>query len=99
MKTPSRDAVLKTLRAHELALRELGADSVSLFGSVAREDAKAESDVDILLDYRPALRGLGVIHLFQAIEALFDRPVDVVARTSLHPALRGSIEADAIRAF
>lgn len=77
----------------------MGIAGVYLFGSTARGDSRPDSDIDVLFDYLPAVRGLNVIGLYQAIEDLFDGPVDVVARNSVHPALKPRIEADAIRVF
>ena len=42
-----RDEIIRVLRTHEAELRAVGVASVSLFGSVARNDAGPDSDVDI----------------------------------------------------
>jgi uncharacterized protein len=43
-------SVLDTLRAHEADLRRLGAAHVAVFGSVARGEARTESDIDVLVE-------------------------------------------------
>jgi predicted nucleotidyltransferase len=43
-----RDEVLAILDAHREELQKLGVKSLSLFGSVARDEAHADSDVDLL---------------------------------------------------
>jgi len=48
--------VIATLRAHEAELRQAGIHRLSLFGSVARGDAEAESDVDLAVEFDPAGR-------------------------------------------
>lgn len=42
--------VLDTLRSHESDLRRLGVSHAAVFGSVARGEAGAESDIDVLVD-------------------------------------------------
>jgi predicted nucleotidyltransferase len=45
-----RDEVLRILETHLAEIRAMGVRSLSLFGSVAREQASDSSDVDILVD-------------------------------------------------
>ena len=99
MAPPSKTKVMKPIGAHEGELRALGVDTVFLFGSVARGGSTVESDVDLFFEYKPSARGLDVIGLYLAIEELFDGPVDVVARKTIHPALKPHIEADAVQVF
>jgi hypothetical protein len=46
----SLNGVLRTLRDHEEELRRLGAPHAAVFGSVARGEARAGSDIDVLVD-------------------------------------------------
>ena len=48
-----RERVVRELRAHEADLRALGVARLWLFGSVARGDARPDSDVDVLIDIIP----------------------------------------------
>src|SRR6266481_2765420 len=43
-------SVLEILRAHESDLRRLGVAHAAVFGSVARSEARAESDIDVLVE-------------------------------------------------
>jgi uncharacterized protein len=50
----SRDSVLAILRAHEAPLRQRGVTRAALFGSTARREATADSDIDIMIEIDPA---------------------------------------------
>jgi len=93
--------VIAVLVAHREDLRARGVQHAALFGSVARGEARPDSDLDILVELDPHAR----IGLFQYagirryIAELFAGPVDVVDRHSLKPHVRPSAESDAIQAF
>jgi predicted nucleotidyltransferase len=91
-----RDAAISTIRAHLDELRALGVGSISLFGSVARDEARPESDVDVLVDLvRPSgLVGLMRIRFF--LEDLLSARVDVVTRGGLDPATLRNVIRDAV---
>ena len=83
------------------ALKARGATSLYLFGSVARDEAKNASDLDLFLDYDPhkkfSLVDLVDIKLF--LEEELGIAVDVTTRDSLHPMLRDDIEKSAVHVF
>jgi len=57
---------------------------LELFGSFAGGGARPESDVDLLVTFAPEARpGLGIVALQQELEAIFDRPVDLLTRESV----------------
>lgn len=51
-----RDEALSIIRAHEAELRAMGVESLELFGSVARDEAGPESDVDVLVGVTKEVR-------------------------------------------
>ena len=57
-----RDEALRILKEHEGELRDRGVLHLRIFGSVARDEANAESDVDLLADFDPDRR-MGLIAL------------------------------------
>ncbi|MDO5117897.1 MAG: nucleotidyltransferase domain-containing protein [Eggerthellaceae bacterium] len=68
----------KTIEYFAVSLaKKYGAKEVSLFGSYARNEARADSDVDILLD-KGAIRGMGVLDFQDELSALLNKSVDVV---------------------
>jgi len=73
---------------------QYGAHNLRVFGSVARGDDRAHSDVDLLVDMDPDRSLLDIVGLGQDLEALLDRKVDVLTGASLHPALRDRILAE-----
>jgi uncharacterized protein len=97
----NRDQVIATLRAHKRELRDRGVLHAALFGSLARGEEKASSDVDILIELETdAPIGLfEYVGIEQYLGDLFDGRVDVANRTSLKAHVRPSAERDAIYAF
>jgi uncharacterized protein len=71
-----------------------GASNLRVFGSVARGDDIAASDLDLLVDMEPERSFLDIVGLSQALEELLERRVDVLTDASLHPALRARILAE-----
>jgi predicted nucleotidyltransferase len=93
--------VLDTLRTHEGELRRLGVSHAAVFGSVARGEAIAESDVDVLVELDET-RPMGLFQYARLklyIDGLLDGAGDVVNRRTLKPMLRENILRDAISAF
>ena len=67
----------------------------------ARDDARPDSDTDIMIEIDPAARVtlFDYVGLKDFIASLFDGPVDVVNREGLKPYVRPAVTADAIYAF
>ncbi|HEY0419348.1 MAG TPA: nucleotidyltransferase domain-containing protein [Acetobacteraceae bacterium] len=93
--------VIATLRAHEAELRAAGIRRLSLFGSVARGDAEAGSDVDLAAELDPEARiGLfALAALERRLTELVGRPVELLPEPVEMPRLRANLERDRIRAF
>jgi predicted nucleotidyltransferase len=92
---------LEILRTHETDLRQLGVAHAAVFGSVARGETRADSDVDVLIELDDA-QPIGVFEYARLklyIGQLFNGASDVVNRRTLKPLLRGNILLDAIDAF
>ncbi len=84
-------------RLHDL-VRRFGLNRVTVFGSAVREDLRADSDIDVLVEHRPGVeRSLtSETDLRRALEALFDRDVDVVEPTTLRPDIRERAEQEGV---
>ncbi len=78
--------------------RRNGIVELSLFGSALRDDFGPGSDYDLLVAFGPTIRvgliGLGRIE--RELEAVMDRPVDLVPREGLKRRVRDSVLADAV---
>lgn len=92
---------LTQLRALEPQLRQFGVASLYLFGSRAKGGASNASDVDLFFERQPGQRLslLDVIGIRHFLEDHLHSPVDLILRESLHPMLRGDIEAEAVAVF
>jgi hypothetical protein len=93
-----REEALRRLAEHRDELTAMGAGSLSLFGSVARDQARPDSDVDVLIELdRPlSLLDLGRIQI--RLEEILGQRVDLVMPEGLRPRLRARVLAEAIRA-
>jgi len=99
--TTALNDVLQILRTHESELRLLGVSHAAVFGSVARGEARAGSDIDVLVELDEH-RSMGIFEyarLKLSINELLDGAGDVVNRRTLKPLLRDDILRDAIHAF
>jgi uncharacterized protein len=95
------DEVIARLKEAEPALRARGIRRAAVFGSVARGEARPDSDIDILIEFEPGAEG-SIYHymgLKEFVAGLFDGPVEVIDRDALKPYLRAPSARDAIYAF
>ncbi|MDZ4739454.1 MAG: nucleotidyltransferase family protein [Alphaproteobacteria bacterium] len=92
------NALLESKREAVLDLaRRYGVTRVRVFGSMAREDATEESDVDLLVDVGEATTGFGLGGLLMDLQDLLGRRVDLVTEQALHPSIREKILSEAVR--
>jgi predicted nucleotidyltransferase len=91
----SRQGVLQALANDRDSLREFGVRRLALFGSAARDEAGAESDVDVLVVFeRKSFRAY--VGLLRHLEGLLGRRVDLVIEEALKPAIRDRILAEKV---
>lgn len=92
-----RDEVLHLLSAHKAEIfSHYQLKRLALFGSTARDEAREDSDVDLLVDFSDPATFRGYFDLKFHLEALFGRDVDLVCNDAVRPLMRPGIERDAI---
>lgn len=95
MKT--RNQYIQQLRSSgDELVRRFGVRSLRIFGSVARDEQTAESDIDICVETETPNPFL-LMDMKEYLESLFDCPVDVVRyRQNMNPYLKKQIENEGI---
>jgi predicted nucleotidyltransferase len=94
----SRAEIIAALQERASDIRDFGATSLYLFGSVARDEATEVSDVDLFVDYDSArFSFVELIQLRKRLSDILGRSADLTTRAGLHPLLRPTIEAEAIK--
>lgn len=91
-----RGRICAHAEAVRLAVHRRGAMNPRLFGSVARGDNTADSDVDVLVDSGPTLGLLGIVQLEEDLEKLLGVAVDVVVSNEIPAADWPSISQEAV---
>jgi predicted nucleotidyltransferase len=96
-----RDEVVRRLREHANAIKAIGASSLYLFGSTARDEAAETSDVDLFVDYDEDgdFSAIELIRIKHYVSDLLRADADVTTRAGLHPLIRDDILASAERIF
>ena len=98
---PEQTPLLRTLQAQREAIaeagRQFGARRIRVFGSVARGEESADSDIDFLVDFP---RGYDIfaqrLPLAERLSELTGRPVDVVPEHELNRHLKTQVLAEAV---
>lgn len=98
---PAREEVLRRLRRHKREIAAAGVEKLFLFGSVARGEARAGSDVDLYFEPSPSA-SIGLVELGKLktrIEEILGRKTDLVPGDSFRPHVRSRVTIDAVRVF
>lgn len=92
-----RDDVIRQLKANLSRLSGFRIKSLAIFGSVARDEARPDSDVDILVEFDGPATFDRYMELKLFLEDLLGRPVDLVTRKGVRPELAPYVEQEARR--
>ena len=79
-----------------LLANRYGLSSIRVFGSMARDDASSQSDVDFLVDGLGTLSGFSLGALLMDAQDLLGRKVDIVTINSLHPLMRDRVLRESV---
>ncbi len=92
----SSERAMELVRAAEAEIRALGVRRLALFGSVARDEARPDSDVDLLVEFIPGEKTFDrFMALADLLESLLDRRVELVTTEALSPFIGPRILAEA----
>lgn len=93
----TKRAILERLRGHAADLRNrFGVKALWLFGSAARDEARVDSDVDLLVEFAGPPTFDGYMDLKFRLEELLGSKVDLVTRGAVRAALKERIEREAV---
>jgi uncharacterized protein len=91
-----RNDVLTLVQAHRNNLMQLGVKSLDLFGSVARDEALPNSDVDFLVEFAKPIGLFQLLRVKHYLEDILECPVDLGTRNALRQHLREPVLKDLI---
>jgi predicted nucleotidyltransferase len=83
-----REQIIQMARKH-------GAYDVRIFGSVARGEARSDSDIDFLVKLESGRSLLELARLLRELQALLGRKVDIVTEAGLRPRIRPQVLREA----
>lgn len=93
----NRAQALDLLRLHKPELAEqFGVVDIALFGSTARDSAKPDSDIDVLVRFDGPATSSRYFGVQFYLEDLFGCAIDLVTDKALRPELRPYVEQDAV---
>lgn len=91
-----RDDIIQLLSEHRESLERFEVESLAIFGSVARSESEARSDLDVLVEFKGKATFDSYMDLKLFLEELLGCEVDLVTRNALRPRMRPYVERDAV---
>lgn len=95
----TRDEAIKALKAIEPQSRAMSVTGLYLYGSTARGEQRADSDLFVDYDTTSRFDILDLIDIKWLAERSTGGPVDLTTSHGLHPLLKPKVERDAVRVF
>lgn len=95
----NRDEILDLLKSLKSDLTtRYKVRNIGVFGSFARKEARADSDVDILVDFNDGADLFDLVELSEYLEEKIGRHVDLATPRALRPEIREGIYRDVVYA-
>jgi hypothetical protein len=95
----TREDIVQRIAERRADLGRLGVRSLALFGSVARDEAGRESDVDLLVEFSEPVGLFRFLDVKAYLEDLLGCQVDLVTSDALKPGLRERVLQEAVNAL
>ena len=93
-----KETVIQILKHHFSDLQKYHVKAIFIFGSLARDEATQQSDVDILVEFSKPIGLFEFVRLKKYLEGLLNRQVDLVTQDALKAQLKEQILKEAVRA-
>lgn len=94
----TKDEAITLLQSHRDRWSSFGVRSLFIFGSVARGEARPDSDVDLLVEFERPIGLFEFAALQRVLAEILAREVDLVTQAALKKQLREQVISEAIRA-
>ena len=92
-----KNSIQDTLKNHKVDINSFGVETIHIFGSVARNDAKSSSDLDVLVKFKPGKKNFdNFMNLTFFLEDVFGVKVDLITIDSINGSFKKSVEEDSI---
>lgn len=92
----SRDDALRFLQQHMPVLREMGVESLGVFGSFARDEVTDDSDLDLLVSFSRPITSKRYFGTLFYVEDRIGRKVDLATTDMLRPFIIPSVQRDLV---
>ena len=90
-----KNDVLQRLREHQRELLDYGVRKIGIFGSFVRGEQQADSDVDLLIEFREGSKNFdNFMNLSFLLEDVMSRKVELITPESLSPYIRPHVERE-----
>lgn len=87
--------ILEFITTHQPEIERFGVSKLGLFGSFVRNEQTSESDIDILVEYKPGTKSFdNFIGLIDYLESSLGRNIELVTPESLSPFIKPSVEKE-----
>lgn len=96
MERLTKEEIVRILKQNRELLTRYRIKKISLFGSYARGEQSAKSDIDFLVEFETPISIFEHVHLITELEQIFGKKVEVLSIKALKPSLSETILKEAV---